>query len=132
MARLQRKKTPSVKKKKNLDSGLIEETPKADQKAGKTNVLSGGIARNSAVKQMPSSKSLATRKTSDPGKIKTLWDKTAQFLREVKVELKKVAWPSRKQTIGSTVVVLILVLIISFFLGAVDVGLAGIIRVVLQ
>ncbi|PJB46092.1 MAG: preprotein translocase subunit SecE, partial [Deltaproteobacteria bacterium CG_4_9_14_3_um_filter_44_9] len=25
-----------------------------------------------------------------------------KFLREVKVELKKVSWPSRKETIGST------------------------------
>lgn len=58
--------------------------------------------------------------------------KSVQFLREVKVELKKVTWPTRKQTVGSTVVVLILVLIISFFLGAVDIGLSSLIRVVLQ
>ena len=59
-------------------------------------------------------------------------DKGLQFLREVKVELKKVAWPSRKQTIGSTVVVIMLVMIISLFLGVVDVGLSNIVRVVLQ
>jgi hypothetical protein len=39
-------------------------------------------------------------------KKKTFIDKGIQFLREVKVELKKVTWPSRKQTMGSTVVVL--------------------------
>ncbi|MBW1699863.1 MAG: preprotein translocase subunit SecE [Deltaproteobacteria bacterium] len=60
------------------------------------------------------------------------WTKGIQFLREVKVELKKVTWPSRKQTMGSTLVVIILVMIISFFLGVVDIGLSGIIRVVLQ
>ncbi|OIN94975.1 MAG: preprotein translocase subunit SecE [Deltaproteobacteria bacterium CG1_02_45_11] len=54
------------------------------------------------------------------------------FLREVKVELKKVTWPTRKQTVGSTVVMLILVIIISFFLGAIDIGLSSIIRVVFQ
>jgi preprotein translocase subunit SecE len=43
-----------------------------------------------------------------------------------------VAWPSRKQTIGSTVVVIVLVLVISLFLGVVDVGLSSLIRVVLQ
>ena len=57
--------------------------------------------------------------------------KGIQFLREVKVELKKVTWPSRKQTIGSTVVVIILVMIISLFLGLVDVGLSSILRAVL-
>ena len=55
-----------------------------------------------------------------------------QFLREVKVELKKVTWPSRKQTIGSTVVVIILVLIVSLFLGVVDIGLSNLVRVVLK
>jgi len=70
--------------------------------------------------------------SGDPGKVKVVIDKTSQFLREVRVELNKVAWPSRKQTLGSTIVVLILVLIISFFLGIVDVGLASIIRLVFQ
>ena len=61
-----------------------------------------------------------------------LLTKTTQFLREVKVELKKVTWPSRKQTIGSTVVVIALVMIISIFLGAIDLGLSSLIRIVLQ
>ncbi|PIF02843.1 MAG: preprotein translocase subunit SecE [Desulfococcus sp.] len=55
-----------------------------------------------------------------------------QFLREVKVELKRVTWPSRKQTIGSTVVVLFVVMVVSLFLGAVDAGLSGLIRLVLN
>jgi len=59
-------------------------------------------------------------------------DKGIQFLREVRAELKKVAWPSRKQTIGSTVVVIIIVMIISFFLGMVDMALSSLIRLVLQ
>ena len=132
MARLQRKKTPGVKKKKYRDPDIPGETPKMDQKLAKPNVVPVGIIKNSGTKQLPASKAIPIRKTTEPGKVKTLWNNTAQFLREVRVELKKVNWPSRKQTIGSTVVVLILVLIISFFLGAVDIGLAGIIRVVLQ
>ncbi|MCP4628419.1 MAG: preprotein translocase subunit SecE [bacterium] len=55
-----------------------------------------------------------------------------QFLREVRVELRKVTWPSRKQTVGSTVVVIVLVLIISAFLGVVDFGLSSLVQVVLQ
>lgn len=61
----------------------------------------------------------------------SLIQKALQFLREVKIELKKVVWPSRKQTIGSTAVVLVLVMIISIFLGVVDFGLSNLIRVVL-
>jgi len=67
-----------------------------------------------------------------PGKVRQWIDRGVQFLREVKVELKKVTWPSRKQTIGSTAVVIVLVLVISLFLGVVDVGLSSLIRVVLQ
>jgi preprotein translocase subunit SecE len=59
-------------------------------------------------------------------------DQALQFLREVKVELKKVAWPSRKQAMGSTIVVIILVLLVSFFLGVVDIGLSSLIKAVLS
>ncbi|MBU2621407.1 MAG: preprotein translocase subunit SecE [Proteobacteria bacterium] len=59
-------------------------------------------------------------------------DRVLQFLREVKIELKKVTWPSRKQAVGSTVVVIILVIIISLFLSVVDIGLSSLVRVVLQ
>ncbi|MBU4344681.1 MAG: preprotein translocase subunit SecE [Proteobacteria bacterium] len=58
--------------------------------------------------------------------------KALQFLREVKVELKKVTWPTRKQTIGSTIVVIILVMIIALFLGAVDIGLSSLARVFIR
>jgi preprotein translocase subunit SecE len=49
----------------------------------------------------------------------------------VKVELKKVTWPTRKQAIGSTVVVIVVVMIVSLFLGVVDMGLSSIVRAVL-
>ena len=71
------------------------------------------------------------RKTSPVIDTESYLGKATLFLREVRAELKKVTWPSRKQTIGSTVVVIVLVAIISLFLGVVDVALSGVIRVVL-
>ncbi len=65
-------------------------------------------------------------------KAPAFWTNSVQFLREVKIELKKVTWPSRKQTMGSTLVVIILVVIISSFLGLVDMGLTGAIKYILQ
>lgn len=132
MGRLQRKKTPSTKKKKKQDSGIGTLPPKKDQVALKAGVLFSGISKKSVTKQTPSSKLFDSKRKVEPGKVRAFLDTSVQFLREVKVELKKVVWPSRKQTLGSTVVVLILVFIISFFLGAVDIGLSGIIRIVLQ
>jgi preprotein translocase subunit SecE len=61
-----------------------------------------------------------------------MFDKVKQFLKEVKTELKKVVWPTRKDTIASTSVVLILVIIIALFLGLVDLGLSRIIRLILD
>jgi preprotein translocase subunit SecE len=55
-----------------------------------------------------------------------------QFLREVKTELKKVTWPSRKDTLSGTVVVLVTVFIIAIFLGIVDSGLSNLIKGLLK
>lgn len=55
-----------------------------------------------------------------------------QFLREVKTELKKVTWPSRKDTLSGTVVVLIAVFIIAIFLGIVDSGLSALVKELLR
>ena len=60
-----------------------------------------------------------------------MFEKVVQFLKEVQIELKKVVWPTRKDTIASTSVVLVLVMIIAIFLGLVDFGLSRIIRAIL-
>ena len=46
------------------------------------------------------------------------------FFREVRIELKKVTWPSRKETIAATGMVIILSVLVAFFLGLLDVGLS--------
>jgi preprotein translocase subunit SecE len=46
--------------------------------------------------------------------------KLVKFLREVKVELKKVSWPSRAEISGSTGVVIVTVIIVAIYLGIVD------------
>lgn len=50
------------------------------------------------------------------------------FLREVKVELDKVVWPSRAQTLQLTVVVIVVTVIVGFFIGAIDYVLAQILQ----
>lgn len=54
------------------------------------------------------------------------------FLAEVKAEIKKVSWPSRKETSGGTVVVFIAVLIIASFLGIVDISLSKMVKLLIQ
>ena len=59
-------------------------------------------------------------------------DKIGQFLREVRIELSKVTWPTRKDTIASTSVVLVIVILIAVFLGIVDLGLSRLMRILLS
>jgi len=60
--------------------------------------------------------------------IREKYEGAIQFLREVKTELKKVTWPSRKDTLAGTAVVLVAVFIIAIFLGIVDFGLSSLIK----
>ncbi len=58
--------------------------------------------------------------------------KVAEFLQQVKAELQKVTWPTRKETYGSTVVVIVLVLMVAVFLWVVDTGLSALIKTLLN
>ena len=55
-----------------------------------------------------------------------------QFFREVMAEFRRVTWPSRADVTNSTVVVVVLVFILAFFLGGVDVGLSRIVERILR
>ena len=57
---------------------------------------------------------------------------SAQFFREVKVELQKVTFPTRQETVGSTVVVLVLTVIMAIYLGFSDWALARIVQLLLR
>ena len=59
-------------------------------------------------------------------------EKMKQFFREVKVETKKVVYPNREELIGSTWVVIVTVVVISIFLGLVDVSLTKLIGLAIR
>ena len=44
----------------------------------------------------------------------------AKFIQEVRQETSKVTWPSRKETVTTTIMVFIMVVIVSVFLSVVD------------
>jgi preprotein translocase subunit SecE len=129
MARLKRKKSSDTKKKKQ-DGSPEKTAPETPAVASTVSVAPIAKKKAYTVSRRPSA--AVKTKSESSGKIQGWWGRSTQFLREVKVELKKVTWPSRKQTLGSTVVVLILVFIISAFLGLVDMGLSSLVRLVLQ
>ena len=47
-------------------------------------------------------------------------ERVGSFLQDVHAETKKVTWPSRKDVIGSTVVVVVAVFVLAGFLGIID------------
>lgn len=57
--------------------------------------------------------------------------KITTFIESVKVELGKVTWPTRKETIATTTVVVTIVFLISVYLGACDIVLSKLMRLIL-
>ncbi len=59
-------------------------------------------------------------------------DRVKNFVEEVKIEAKKVNYPARDELVGSTWVVIFTVIVISLFLGMVDLALAKIVRILVH
>lgn len=55
-----------------------------------------------------------------------------EFFEESKVEIKKVVWPTRKEAVATCIAVLVLVLVMSLFLGIVDLGFSKLIAAILS
>jgi preprotein translocase subunit SecE len=58
------------------------------------------------------------RRVWDP--IREVWERIRGFFHDVVVEFRKVSWPSRREVMGSTTVVIVVVLVLAVFLFAVD------------
>ena len=54
------------------------------------------------------------------------------FLTEVWAEMKKVHWPSRKETYAATLIVLVVTVIIAVFLGVVDFAISHVVQTILS
>jgi preprotein translocase subunit SecE len=59
-------------------------------------------------------------------------ERAREFVREVIAEFRKVTWPSRQELINSTAVVVVLTVVISVFLGLVDVSLTRLVEWILR
>ncbi|WP_290923298.1 preprotein translocase subunit SecE [Halodesulfovibrio sp.] len=67
-------------------------------------------------------------KASEANKVTQL----KEFFEESQVEIKKVVWPSRKETVTTSIAVLALVVVMSLFLGFVDLGLTKLVEYILS
>ncbi len=72
------------------------------------------------------------KKAGPLSKVGNVFKKIGKFFRDVVSEMKKVAWPSRKQIINNTLIVLAVVLIAAVFIFGLDTLFGFILRLVLQ
>jgi preprotein translocase subunit SecE len=89
------------------------------------------VTKSAAPKPARAKKLEVPKKTvpKKAGETSMAWLNTVRnYLREVVVELKKVIWPSRKETLGSTAVVLVIVGLAAAFLGIVDLVLSRLVK----
>ena len=49
-----------------------------------------------------------------------IWERIVRYLREVRAELARVDWPSRRELTGSTLIVLVVLIALALYLGAWD------------
>ncbi len=122
MSRLQKKKPVTEKKKKKID-----QEKKKSNGSGSASFSSSKTSGAAGLLKPKSDKSVTDTNPGEPN----IFQKAIDFVREVKVELKKVTWPTRKQTTGTTIVVIIFVFVVAGFLGLFDLGLSKLVQVVL-
>jgi preprotein translocase subunit SecE len=95
--------------KKNSDKRAGAGKPSAKQAKKVTTVL----ARSARGEDRHSATPRGTVSTKPAGRART-------FFREVRIEMKKVTWPTRKELIKSTGVVIVAVAIAAIFIGGFD------------
>ena len=57
-----------------------------------------------------------------------VFDRVVQFIKESRVELKRVVWPTREETIRHTLTVIIMSGALALFLGGIDYALQFILK----
>jgi preprotein translocase subunit SecE len=88
-------------------------------------------SKPAALKAARPKKPETTKKVSGKPSLPSVWvNTTRDYLREVVFELRKVVWPSRKETVGTTAVVLVIVGLCASFLGIIDFVLSRMVRLV--
>jgi preprotein translocase subunit SecE len=99
--------------------------PKGQGKNTKANASRGQVVKLKSAKSKPAAGAKLPAVTG-------WWHTAVQFVAEAWQELKKTTWPGRRETLGTTLVVLILVMVIAAYLGLVDMGLSALVKRVIR
>jgi len=131
-----------AKKKAKAAEAAGDAQNESQKAAGSASQAAGGGKQKQAKaakgqQDKKASQKAASEKKQDKQQAQSasLGDKIGQlkeFFEESKVELKKVTWPSRKETISTCVAVIVLTIVMSIYLGVVDWGLSKIVSFILS
>ena len=83
------------------------------------------MAKNTEISKAAQSKVNAAKTNKKKGGIK-------KYFRDLKSEIKKVVWPTRKQVINNTGVVLTVMVVVGLFLAGIDAGLGAAVKALLS
>ena len=121
------KKSAQKKKKKGSRKKTdVSVRPKSSASGDAKSSRPSGEAKGKTLQ--PVSRKEPEKRAEGKANIVKYLNVATQFLRESKMELKKVKWPTRKELLASTAMVIFLVLIVSLFLGVIDFGLSKLIK----
>lgn len=114
---------------------------KGSKKSRKKKIETGSVSKTDAISinEVEDNKKvepLAVKKTSEAKTRKkssgtNFISISVQFLRAAWAELKKVKWPTKKELMAATIMVIVLVLIVAFYLGVIDFGLIKLLEYIL-
>ncbi|MFO7984245.1 MAG: preprotein translocase subunit SecE [Desulfatiglandaceae bacterium] len=125
------KKKKNIKKKnaappKSTQSTRVDEETPPQPKAKQVNDIPARTVQKTVQKKASETRG------KEAGFASRAVKKTSLFLREAKTELRKVKWPTRKELLASTAVVIVLTLFVALYLGLVDFGLIKIIKIIVN
>jgi len=116
---VKRKKRGNRAKQQTSKAAKIVTTPR-DKSTKNDNI-------NRKSSQAPVKKE-SRKKRGETGSFIKAFQAISQFFREAKIELKKVKWPTRKELMAVTMMVIILVIVVSLYLGVLDYGFIKLIK----
>ena len=74
---------------------------------------------------------MAKDKTAAKTKKKGFFAKRWQSIKDMRSEMKKVVWPTKKQLVNNTIVVVVTMLVVGAFIWVLDLGLGALVSLVL-
>ena len=77
-------------------------------------------AEETKSEKKPKADKSVDKKAKDKAKKKAKGNRFTRWLREMRSELKKVQWPTRKQTINNTLIVIACVIVVGIFIWIFD------------